>query len=185
MTRTAVAAIAVAALAGLLYTLNRIDDVAVVATTVDDRLPRYTLSNAELTRYDADGEAALKATASSLEYFDDESAQATTLVLDVLSGARTPWHITAPTGTLAPGSRVMTLSGNVIADGQWPDNGEAVTVRSPTMKIDPDAHLLSTDADVSADSRTRKGTATGMTANWTQQDLRLLNNVKMRYEVNR
>ncbi len=185
MTRVAVAAIAVAALAGLLYTLNRIDDVAVVSTEADNRLPRYTLTAAELTRYDAAGEPALKATAANLEYFDDESAQATTLVVDVLSGTKTPWHITSPTGNLAPGSRVMTLSGEVIANGQWPDNGEAVVVRSPTMKIDPDAHLLSSDVDVHADSRTRKGTAIGMTANWAQQDLHLLNNVKMRYEVNR
>jgi len=185
MTRATVAVIAVAALAGLLYTLNRIDDVAVVSSEADNKLPRYTLTAAELTRYDADGEPALKATAANLEYFDDESAQATTLVVDVLSGPKTPWHITSPTGRMAPGSRMMTLSGNVIADGQWPDNGEAVTVRSPTMKIDPDAHLLSSEVEVNADSRTRKGTATGMIANWAQQDLRLLNNVKMRYEVNR
>lgn len=185
MTRIAVAAIAVAALAGLLYTLNRLDEVAVIASTTDDRLPRYTLSNAELTRYDADGQPALRATATSLEYFDDESAQASTLKLDVLSGARTPWHIEAPTGSLAPGSRVMALSGNVTADGQWPDNGEAVSLRTPSLLVDPDRHLLSTDAAVTADSRTRQGSAIGMTANWVQQDLRLINNVKMRYEVTR
>eukprot|EP01034_Spumella_vulgaris_P011629 gene11629-14798_t len=73
MTRVAVAAIAVASLAGLLYTLNRIDDVAVVSTEADNRLPRFTLTAAELTRYDAAGEPALKATAANLEYFDDES----------------------------------------------------------------------------------------------------------------
>ena len=185
MTRIAVAAIAAAALAGLLYTLNRIDDVAVVAGKTDDRLPRYTLTSAVLTRYDADGQPALKATASSLEYFDDESAVATTLTLDTLSGTRTPWHIQAPTGRLAPGSKVLALSGDVIANGQWPDNGEAVIVRTPTLMVDPDHHLLSTDDPVTADSRTRQSSSTGMNANWQQQDLRLLNNVKMRYEVTR
>ena len=70
MTRIAVAAIAAAALAGLLYTLNRIDDVAVVAGKADDRLPRYTLTSAVLTRYDADGQPALKATADQLKFED-------------------------------------------------------------------------------------------------------------------
>lgn len=185
MTRVAVAALAIATVAGLLYALNRIDDVAVVADSTDDRLPRYTLSGAVLVRYDASGQPAMRATATSLEYFDDESAVASSLKLDVLSGTRTPWHIEAPTGRLPPGSKVLALSGNVQADGQWPDNGEAVTLRTPTLKVDPDLHLLSSDALVTAESRSRQGSGTGLAANWLKQDLHLLNNVKMRYEVTR
>ncbi len=185
MTRIAVATIAVAALAGLLFTLSRIDDIALEPAASDDKLPRYTLSGAELTRFDAAGQPSMKATAATLEYFDDESALATTLVVDVLSGAKTPWHIDAPTGALSPGSRELKLSGEVVANGQWPDNGEALVLRSPTMTVDPDTHVLRTDAVVHADSRSRKGTAVGMAANWEKQDLRLLNNVKMRYEATR
>lgn len=185
MTRIAVTAIAVATLAGLLFTLGRIDDIALEPAASDDKLPRYTLTDAELIRFDGTGQPAMKATAATLEYFDDESALATTLVVDVLSGPRTPWHIDAPTGRLSPGSRALTLSGDVVASGQWPDNGEALVLRSPTMTVDPDAHVLRTDAAVLADSRSRKGTAVGMTANWEKQDLRLLDNVKMRYDATR
>lgn len=185
MTRIAVATIAVAALAGLLFTLNQIDDIALEPAASDDKLPRYTLTGAELTRYDADGQPAMKATAATLEYFDDESATATTLVVDVLSGARTPWHIDAPAGNLPAGSREIELTGNVVANGQWPDNGEALVLRAPTMTVNPDAHVLHTAAAVAVDSRTRKGTAVGLNANWDKQDLRLLDNVKMRYEVTR
>jgi len=185
VTRIAVAGIAALALAGLLFTLSRIDDVAVEPAAPDNRLPRYTLTGAELTRYDVQGQPALKATAATLEYFDDESAQATTLVLDVISGPTTSWHIEAPTGTLKPGSREMRLEGDVVANGNWPDNGEPVTLKTPTLWVDPDSHTLRTDAVVQAASRTRNGSATGMNANWVQHDLHLLNNVKMRYEATR
>lgn len=185
MTRVAVATIAVAALAGLLFTLSRIDDVALAPEAAGSTLPRYTLTGATLTRYDADGQPALKATAATLEYFDDESATATTLVVDVLSGPKTPWHVEAPTGRLRAGSRDIELNGNVVANGQWPDNGEPLVVRAPTMTVNPDRHLLNTAAPVEVESRTRRGTAVGMNANWDQQDLRLLDNVKMRYEATR
>lgn len=185
MTRIVVATIAVAALAGLLFTLNRIDDIALEPSAEDDKLPRYTLTAAELTRFDTAGRPAMTATAATLEYFDDESATATTLVVDVLSGAKTPWHIEAPAGRLRAGSREIELTGEVVAHGQWPDNGEALVLRSPSMTVNPDAHVLHTTAAVDVDSRTRKGTAVGMNANWEQQDLRLLDNVKMRYEVTR
>lgn len=185
MTRIAVASIAVAALAGLLFTLTRIDDIALEPAKSDDKLPRYTLTGAELTRFDAGGQPSMKATAATLEYFDDESALATTLVVDVLSGTKTPWHIDAPAGNLRAGSRELELTGDVVANGLWPDNGEALVLRSPTMTVNPDTHVLHTAAAVDVESRSRKGTATGMNANWEKQDLRLLDNVKMRYEVTR
>lgn len=185
MTRIAVVTVAVAALAGLLFTLSRIDDIALEPAASDDKLPRYTLTNAELTRFDAAGQPTMKATAATLEYFDDESALATTLVVDVLSGTRTPWHIDAPAGNLRAGSREIELTGEVIANGQWPDNGEALVLRSPSMTVNPDTHVLHTAAAVDVESRSRKGTAVGMNANWEKQDLRLLDNVKMRYEVTR
>jgi len=185
MTRIAVVTVAVAALAGLLFTLSRIDDIALEPAASDDKLPRYTLTNAELTRFDDAGQPAMKATAATLEYFDDESALATTLVVDVLSGTSTPWHIDAPTGNLRAGSREIELTGEVVANGQWPDNGEALVLRSPSMIVNPDTHVLHTAAAVDVESRSRKGTAVGMNANWEKQDLRLLDNVKMRYEVTR
>ncbi len=185
MTRIVVASIAVAALAGLLFTLTRIDDIALEPAADNDKLPRYTLTGAVLTRFDADGQPAMKATAATLEYFDDESANATTLVVDVLSGPKTPWHIEAPAGMLRAGSRDIELTGDVVANGQWPDNGEALVLRSPTMTVNPDTHLLRTAAAVEVDSKTRNGTAVGMNANWQKQDLRLLDNVKMRYDVTR
>ena len=103
----------------------------------------------------------------------------------MLSGTRTPWHIDAPAGNLRAGSREIELTGEVVANGQWPDNGEALVLRSPSMTVNPDTHVLHTAAAVDVASRTRKGTAVGMNANWEKQDLRLLDNVKMRYEVTR
>ena len=121
MTRFVVATIAVAALAGLLFKLNRIDDIALDVAASPDKLPRYTLTQADLTRYDAAGQPSMKATAATLEYFDDESATATTLVVDVLSGPKTPWHIEAPAGNLRAGSREIELTGEVVAHTDWND----------------------------------------------------------------
>lgn len=185
MTRAAIAGIAVVALAAVLFSLNRIDDIALAPEGGGERLPRYTLSEAELVRYDTDGQPALKARAATLEYYDDESANATTLVVDVLAGPKTPWHLEAPSGRIEPGSRELILDGAVIATGQWPDNGEALVLRTPRLNVDPERHLLHTKAPIEAVSRTRNGTAVGMTADWVAQDLRLLNKVKMRHDVTR
>lgn len=185
MTRFAVAGIATLAVGALLFSINRIDDIAPAGEATPERLPRYTLSQAELIRYDADGQPALRARAESLEYFDDESAQASVLVVDVLSGPKTPWHLEAPSGALPTGSRELMLTGGVVATGTWPDTGEALVLRTPTLGVDPDRHLLRTDAPIEADSATRTGTAVGLTADWVAQDLRLLNQVRMRHDVTR
>lgn len=185
MTRIAVAGIAVVALGALLFSLNRIDDIALTEDAPRERLPRYTLNEAELVRYDVDGRPALKARAERLDYFDDESAQATVLVVDVINGPKTPWHLEAPTGMLPQGSGELLLSGGVVANGQWPDTGEPLVVRTPTLAVDPDRHLLRTDAPIDAASATRNGTAVGLSADWVAQDLKLLNQVKMRHDPTR
>lgn len=185
MTRFAVAGLAVVALGALLFSLNRIDDIAIEPETGGERLPRYTLSDAELIRYDAKGQPALKATAATLEYFDDESATATALVVDVIAGPKTPWHLEAPAGAMQAGSRELVLTGAVVATGRWPDNDEPLVIRTPTMTVDPERNLLHTNAPIEAASATRNGTAVGLSANWVAQDLRLLNKVKMRHEATR
>ncbi len=183
MTRMMLAAGSALVLAGLFYTLWSIDDVAITTAPVDDKVPRYTLSKALLTRYDADGKPALQATAEMLEYFDDESAHADLLKLDVLSGATTPWRVTAPSGTLPAHSRNFLLEGDVLANGNWPDTGEPLTVRTQSLWVDPDKHELHTNRGVTFDSVSRDGAAVGMNANWAEKNLRLMNDVKMRYEA--
>ncbi len=173
------------AAAGLLYTLQKIDDVALTAPPVDNKVPRYTMNDAVLTRYDDAGIPSMHATADRLEYFDDESAHAEMLKLDVLSGATTPWHLSAPSAMLPAHARTFLLEGAVVADGNWPDNAEPVTVRTTQLWVDPDTHQLRTERGITFESASRDGSATGLRANWIDRNMNLLNDVKMHYEAKR
>lgn len=183
MSRPLLIAALLLALAGLLYTLQRIDDVALAPLPPNSKVPRYTLNDAVLTRFDADGAPALRATAKTLEYFDDESARGEMLDVDILAGVKTPWTASAPSGILPAHSRSFVLEGAVVARGHWPDNNDAVTVQTTKLWIDPDQHELHTDRDVTFQSASRDGSATGLRSNWIDQDMKLLNDVKMHYEA--
>lgn len=174
-----------AVLVALLYLLQQVDDSAITKAEVDNRLPRYTLHQAVLTRYDAQGQPSLRATADQLEYFDDESAVGRNMVVDVLSGTRTPWHATAPVGHLPAHEHAFVLDDDVVADGNWPDNDEPLNVRTTQLWVDPDTHELHTDQKVVFTSATREGTAIGLRSNWKLQDLHLLKDVNMRYDFKR
>jgi LPS export ABC transporter protein LptC len=171
------------AFAGLYRTLQSIDDVTITTAATDGKLPRYTLNDAVITRYDADGVASMRATAKTLEYFDDESAHGETLNVDVLSGVRTPWKITAPSGLLPAHGHAFMLEGDVLAAGNWPDNLEPVTVHTTQLWVDPDQHEIHTDRLATFKSVTRDGSAIGLRSNWIDRNMSLLNDVKMRYEV--
>lgn len=183
MTRPVLVTLLLLALAGLFYTLQRIDDVALAPVAPDAGLPRYTLNDAVITRYDADGTPAVRATAKTLEYFDDESARGDTLSVDVLSGVRTPWHAAAPSGMLPAHSHSFVLQGEVVADGHWPDTDEPVTVRTTELWIDPDRHEIHTERAVTLTGATRDGSATGLRSNWTDRNMSLLKDVKMHYDA--
>ncbi len=173
------------ALAGLFFTLQKANDVSIAPAAEVTKLPRYTLTNAVLTRFDATGTPSLRGHADTLDYFDDESAHAEKLQLTVLSGVTMPWHIAAPSGTLQAHSHIFLLEGDVVADGNWPDNNEALTVRTEQLWVDPDQHLLHTDRAVTLTSATRNGSATGFRGDWIEKNMQLLDDVKMHYEAQR
>lgn len=173
------------ALIGLLYTLQRSNDVAITPAAEQNALPRYTLTNAVLTRYDANGRPALRGHAQTLDYYDDESAHAENLQLDLLSDTHAPWQATAPSGMLPAHSHRFLLEGEVVAVGRWPDNNEPLTIRTEQLWVDPDLHHLQTERAVTLTSASRDGSAVGMNAGWVDQNMELLNDVKMHYEAKR
>ena len=131
------------ALAALLFSLNRIDDIALAPDGGGDRLPRYTLSEAELVRYDTDGQPALKARAATLEYYDRRIGNRDHAGRRCARGAEDALAPRSPDGAgSSQAGRELILDGAVIATGQWPDNGEALVLRTPTLTVDPERHLL-------------------------------------------
>ncbi len=173
----------VPALAGLYYTFQRMDNSVVEAPEVPSALPRYTLVGAELTRFDADGEPNLRGQADSIDYFDDQSGHAHNLVMDLVADDDRTWHLSSPTATLPAHQRRFMLDGPVLANGQWPDNGEPLALRTDRLWVDPDRHEIDTDAAVEVQSKSRNGSATGLRSDWVGQSMQLLHNVKMTYQT--
>ncbi len=181
MKRQWVMVAAVPVLAAVLYTLQRADESESSVQVAAAALPRYVARDATLTRFDMDGAAALRGTASSVEYFDDDSGQATDLQADLLAEGDAQWHLSAPAGTMPAHERRIRLDGPVLAKGEWPDTGSPLTVDTTQVWIDPDAHQFETRETVHLNSEARFGTAVGMRVDWDERHLQLLHNVKMTY----
>ena len=174
----------VPALGGLFFTLQRMDDSGGAGSPeASTELPRYTLHMAELTRFDADGNPNLFGTADSVEYFDDQSGRAHNLAMDLVASDDKTWHLTSPAATLPARERRFMLEGPVVANGQWPDSGEKLTIRTDRLWIEPDQHQIQTDAPVHLQSPTRTGDAVGLRSDWTARRLQLLHDVNMTYQA--
>jgi LPS export ABC transporter protein LptC len=171
----------VPALAGLIYTFQRMDSSLSEEAQTPGAAPRYTLGGAELTRYDADGNASLYGQAETLDYFDDQSGRAQNLQVDLLSEGDKTWHLSAPSATLPAHQHRFMLDGPVVANSHWPDDGEDFVMHAENLWIDPDRHEIDSDAAVDLQSSRRNGNAVGTHANWTARTLQLLHKVKMSY----
>jgi LPS export ABC transporter protein LptC len=174
---------AVPILGAVLYTLQRADETETVTPVATVALPRYTVRDAQLTRFDTEGVATLHANSSSIEYFDDDSGQAHDLQADLLSDGDATWHLSAPTGTLPPHDHRILLGGPVLASGEWPDNGAPLSIDTTQVWVDPDSHLFETREPLTINGEARHGSAVGMRVNWDERRLQLLHNVKMTYVV--
>src|SRR3569623_947025 len=144
-------------------------------------LPRYTARDATLTRFDSDGTATLHATASSVEYFDDDSGKAHDVQADLLADGDMSWTRSSPIATLPAHERRILLDGPVIAKGHWPDNDAPLTIATNKVWVDPETHQFETREAAQLNSEARYGSATGLRANWDERRLQLLHNVKMTY----
>lgn len=170
-------------LGGLFYTFQRMDNSIVETPEQPVALPRYTLSDAELTRYDADGQPSLHGLADTIDYFDDQSGHAHNLRVDLVADDDRTWHLTAPTATLPPHQHRFMLDGPVLAQGEWPDNGEDLALHTDRLWVDPDRREIDTDAPVQVSSASRSGSAVGLRSDWTGQSIQLQHNVKMTYQT--
>jgi len=173
----------VPALGGMYYTLQRMGEPASAPAAAPASPPLYRLNQAELTRYGSDGTPMLRGIAQRVDYFPDQSGQAYDLQLDLLSASGTPWRLSAPGAVLPAGDHRFELSGPVLAEGHWPDDGSALQARTEQLWIDPDLHEIETDAAVELQGELRKGHAQGLRADWSARNLWLLHDVQMQYEA--
>jgi LPS export ABC transporter protein LptC len=173
----------VPALAALFYTFQRMDNSLVETPQPSSALPRYTLGGAELQRFDNEGAPYLRGQAETIEYFDDQSGQASALQVDLVDDGERSWHLTAPSASLPAHQRRFMLDGPVLANGEWPDNGEPLKLSTERLWVDPDRRQIDTDAPVQVRSVSRNGDAVGLRSDWAGQSMQLLHNVKMTYQA--
>ncbi len=145
-----------------------------------DAAPRYSLKGVNWTRLDAQGKPEFNAQADTADYFDDESARYQQLHLDVVQVGGTPWKMSSPSGAAPAHEKRISMDGPVDVAGAWPD-GEALTMQTPQLWVDPVNRQLNTEAGVKFNSVSRSGQARGMKADWTKQTVQLLGNVRMEY----
>ncbi len=173
--------LALPVLGALFYTFHRIDDNQSFTPQELAAPPRYTLTDADILRYDTDGTPTMRGQAHTVEYFDDDSGHATQVQVDLLADDEVTWHLTSATAMQPAHERRILLDSPVIATGTWPDNGEAVTITTAEVWIDPNSHTFQSDQAVAARSASRDADAIGMNAEWQEKRLRLLRDVKMTY----
>lgn len=173
---------AVPLLGALWLTFQRMDEGERPVLDENAGLPRYTLHDATLMRYDADGLPSLQVTAATVTYFDNESGHAETLHADLLNDGRSGWRLQAPSADLPAHQRRIHLNGAVHGDGHWPDSGEALSLDTAEVWVDPDQRQFSTDAAVTVRSATRQADGTGLRGDWQTQRLQLLHDVVMTYD---
>lgn len=151
-----------------------------VVETPKARQPRYQLLGAEWTRYDAQGRATLHATADTIRYYDDKSAELEHLNMDRLGSQPGPWHLTAPRGYAPANQQRMQLTEPVKMRGQL-KNGEPLELTAETLWVDYARREVYTDSAVNVTAPYREVDAVGMRADWAGTRLQLLKNVRVTY----
>lgn len=170
------------AAAALFYQLQR-QQPSPPGTVRQDHLPRYTVSDAQWTRYGADGTPSLTGQAAQVEYFDDGSGRAQDLKVTALSFHGSPWVLSAPTAVLPAGSDEAELLGGVELVGQWPDNDTPLKLQIADLWLSPDERRLHSDAPLTVTGSGRSGSAVGVRGDWGAQHLELLSDVQMQYDT--
>lgn len=171
------APLVVAALA-LWLTLQGFTPGAAVAETVAEH-PRYAVQGAIWTRYGDSGDAAFRAQAQTIDYYDDRSMQLREVTLDRL-GAGGPWTLQAAEGEVPPGETRMQLRPEVEIAGAL-KSGAAAQIMARDVWVDWTKKTLASAAPVHLSSPDRELQAIGFESDWAGDYLRFLKQVQVHY----
>jgi LPS export ABC transporter protein LptC len=143
--------------------------------------PRYTMHNAEWTRLGNDGKAEFHVTATTIDYYDNESAQLSGMTMDGLDAGRGPWTLTSPAGEMPAHEQRILLKNPVVMTGQPKQSPDPVKLTTDQMWVDSGLKQIYTESPVLMTRGAQQASATGMRADWTGQKLDLLHDVKVTY----
>lgn len=143
--------------------------------------PRYSLSDVRWRRLDEQGQVQLVATADRVDWYDDESAQLSGLMVNGLGGEASPWILRAPQGEAPAASRNLRLYGPVTVEGRWPEGTPFEFVTSELWVDQPEGHLR-TDTPVMLSGGGRTARAEGLRADWEGKTVELVGHVEVHYD---
>lgn len=138
----------------------------------------YYLRDAELSSMDENGQLLYRVHAANVLHFPDQRISLDQVEVSYLDG---PWTLHADAGIIPPGEQALALSGDVRMQGTL-RSGEAVRLNTDDIRIHFEQRLIQTDALVTMQSDTIQATATGLETDMAGQELRLLSDVRVRYE---
>jgi len=173
-------ALAVAALASswLLWNQRQADAGARSEAGVD-----YVLHDFEITSLDSDGKESLTLRAPHLaRSSDDETIDIQTPLFLMPDDDGRHWQLRAATGWVSADGEQLRLRGGV--EGNSPQGADIAptTFRSDSLTAFPKRNLVQTDDAVEITQPGLRQTGVGMRLDTTTQNLRLLSQVRTRYE---
>ena len=151
---------------------------AQVATSVD-----YVLHDFELVTLDQDGSESMTLRAPHLaRNSGDETIDIQTPLFLLPDDQGRHWQLAAATGWVSADGIELRLRGGVRGDSPQGADIAPTTFRSDTLTAFPDRHLVQTDDAVEITQPGLRQTGVGMQLDTTTQNLRLLSQVRTRYE---
>jgi lipopolysaccharide export system protein LptC len=141
----------------------------------------YYAKTAELRGMGDDGHTLYRLSADSVvQAPSDGSVNLTVVAVDYAPTGDVPWSLTAETGRIPPGDKMIELSGNVFATTRDPGN-PAATIRTDYLLFDPVTSIASTDRKVVIEYAGSTLHAIGLRALLRENRLELLSAVSGRY----
>jgi LPS export ABC transporter protein LptC len=141
---------------------------------------RYEARGADWTRTDTDGEPVFRVRAERLTMHASERVAIEAPRVRGL-GENDSWSLTAPLGEVPADSRSLRLSGGVDIEGEWPD-GSALKGQTQELIVALSERELRSEHAVTLQGTGRRMQGVGLLADIDGERLRLLDEVRVRYD---
>lgn len=139
--------------------------------------PGFYMLDAELIATDDDGRTLYRVTAqSATQRLADGEVDLDEVALVYNPRLQVPWQVSATTGQMPPGGKLLRLLGEVVAVTQDSD-GVPATIRTDYLEVDPETYVAFTERPVDIEYDGARVTAIGMRAFLKEDRLQLLSDV--------
>jgi len=168
-----------AVISGLL--LSRLEDEAAVEPDMPTLGAGYYLDDAELTGTGDDGRILYQVrTRRATEALNDGGVDLEDVHVSYSARDDIPWILTAATGRIPPGGKMLELTGDVVAITSE-DGREPATIRTDYLALDPEKFVAQTESKVEIEYSGNRVFATGMRVFLKEDRVQLISNVNGKF----